>query len=97
MHLSTVHGSSYYSESVNAVAKMSDTPLNTVIRRAIDGGIPPPLDHSDDWKYYLLGVGILVLLIVACIGHAYFRSAHHKWKKDRRQRKHAQWYGQQAV
>ncbi|GAB7333209.1 hypothetical protein MBLNU13_g04863t1 [Cladosporium sp. NU13] len=95
MHLSTMHGSSYYSESVNTLAKMSYTPLNTVIRRA--NAIPPPMDNSDTWKWYLIGAAILALFIGACIGHAYFRSAKRKWSKDRRQRKHAQWYGQQAV
>ena len=71
---------------------MSYTPLSMLIRRGDkgSGGMSGTI-----WAF--AGVGILVLLIAACVGHAYFRSAHHKWKKDRRQRKHAQWYGKQAV
>jgi hypothetical protein len=92
MHLSTVHGSSYYSGSVNSVSNISYTPLSTLIRRGAEGS-----GGMSGTAWAFAGVGILVLLIAACIGHAYFRSAHHKWKKDRRQKKHAQWYGQQAV
>ena len=92
MHLSTVHGSSYYSGSVISVSNMSDMPLSMLIRRGSEGG-----SGMSGTAWAFVGIGILVLLIAACIGHAYFRSAHHKWKKDRRQKKHAQWYGQQAV
>ena len=95
MHLSTIHGSSYYSESVNYIAKMPYTPLNTVIRRATQDASSN--EGSGNWKWYLGSVGIFVLLMGLCIGQAFFRSAKHKWKKDRWQQKHAQWYGQQQV
>lgn len=92
MHLSTIHGSNYYSENVNPVANISYTPLNTLIRRGAEGS-----GGMSGTMWAVAGVGIFLLIVGACIGHAYFRAAKRKWSNDRRQRKHAQWYGQQAV
>jgi hypothetical protein len=76
MHLSTVHGSSYYSAGVNSA--------HTLVRRAEMG--------SNMWIG--IAAGIFVLFVLVYVGHAF---AQRKFDKDMRQKKHAQWYGQQRV
>ena len=76
MHLSTIHGGSYYSGSVNSA--------NKLVRRAEM--------TSNMWIAVAAGVG--VLFVVLYVGHAF---AERKFNKDTRQKKHAQWYGQQRV
>jgi len=98
MHLSTVHGSSYYSRSTDSVAKVSFSPLlNTLLRRDSE----EVRDTSGDWKYWVLGALALIGLCVAPILWAYGCSARRKWKHGRRaekqqQQQHAQWYGHQT-
>jgi hypothetical protein len=76
MHLSTVHGSSYYSAGVNSAT--------TLVRRAEMA--------SNMW--IAVAAGVFVLFMLLYIGHAF---AQRKFDKDMRQKKHAQWYRQQAV
>jgi len=88
MHLSAVHGSSYYSRSTNSVARVSFAPLyNALLPRNSATG-----DASKDWKPIWMGaIGILAAaLLLFFLTWCWFkgRKAPKKQPKD-----HAQWYG----
>ncbi|KAM0711163.1 hypothetical protein Q7P35_001902 [Cladosporium inversicolor] len=76
MHLSTIHGGSYYSGSVNSA--------NTLVRRA----------EMTSNMWVAVGAGAFVLIALLCIAHGF---SQRKFEENMRQKKHAQWYGQQTV